>query len=54
VVNAALKLEPESRNSMLLKSTILKSLGRLEEAAALQDEAMFQPEGNWTERIPVR
>ena len=53
-VNIALKLDPESRNSMLLKSEILKAMGRQDEALEAHDEAMFLPEGNWSERAPVR
>ncbi len=53
-VNVAIKLDPEARNSMLLKSEILNSLGRKDEAQAIHDEAMFLPQGNWSERAPVK
>ncbi|HED16517.1 MAG TPA: tetratricopeptide repeat protein [Gammaproteobacteria bacterium] len=53
-VDNALILAPEARNSMLLKSEILKALGRTAEAKALEDEAMFLPEGNWHESAPVK
>jgi tetratricopeptide (TPR) repeat protein len=53
-VTIALRLDPESRNSMLLKSEILKAMGRQAEAQEAHEEAMFLPEGNWSERAPVR
>jgi len=53
-VDNSLKLAPEARNSMLLKSEILKALGRMAEAKAVEDEAMFLPEGNWHESAPVK
>lgn len=53
-VNIALALSPESRNSMLLKSNILKTMGNHAEAKRLEDEAMFLPEANWSETAPVR
>lgn len=52
-VNHALALNSQDRNSMLLKSVILKALGRNQEAEALRDEADFLPEGNWSESISV-
>lgn len=52
-VNAGLKLKADNRNSMLLKSTILQSLGRDEEAKILADHAEFMPEANWSERSAV-
>jgi tetratricopeptide (TPR) repeat protein len=53
-VNFALQLDPESRNSMLLKSEILNAMGRQAEAQQAHEEAMFLPEGNWSERAPVQ
>ena len=53
-VTIALKLDPESRNSMLLKSEILQAMGRQAEAREAHEDAMFLPEGNWSERAPVR
>jgi len=53
-VNNALSLSPNARNSLLLKSSILKSIGRLSEAKRLEDEAMFLPEAHWNETAPVR
>jgi len=52
-VDKALDLSPQARNSMLLKSEILKALGRAAEAKTLEDEAMFLPEANWHESAPV-
>ena len=53
-LNAGLALNPENRNSMMLKATILSALNRQKEAQAASDIAEFLPEGNWTERAPVR
>ena len=53
-VDYAIQLDPEARNSMLLKSEILSALGRHAEAQAAHENAMFLPEGNWTERAPVK
>ena len=39
---------------LLLKSEILLAVGRDQEAIEIKQEAEFLPEGNWTERIPVR
>jgi len=54
VVNKSVKLAPEDRNALLLKSTILESLGRHEEARHFREEAEFLPAGNWSERMPVQ
>lgn len=53
-VNKVFPLKPDSRNSMMLKSLILKNLGRDKEARAVEEEAEFLPEENWTERAPVQ
>ncbi len=53
-VNIALQLDSQARNSMLLKSEILNAMGRQAEARSVHEEAMFLPEGNWTERAPVK
>jgi tetratricopeptide (TPR) repeat protein len=53
VVNEALQLVPEDRNTLMLKSNILDSLGRAEEARRTREEAEFLPAGNWSERMPV-
>ena len=53
-INHALKLSPRERNSLLLKSSILDALGQTAKARQLRDTAEFLPEGNWTERYPIR
>ncbi|MEW6330310.1 MAG: tetratricopeptide repeat protein [Pseudomonadota bacterium] len=53
-VDAALKLAGESRDSMLLKATILEALGRHTEAKVTREEAEFLPEGNRSERAAVQ
>ena len=50
-VNISLQLAPEDRNSMMLKSEILASLGRNTEALAIREQAEFLPEGNWSEQF---
>ena len=53
-VNNSLKLAPESRHSILLKSMILDNMGRHDEALQLKEEAEFLPRsGDWTENAPV-
>lgn len=52
-VNEALHLQ-HSRESLLLKSVILESMGRGEEAKWLKDEAEQITQGNWTEKAPLR
>ena len=48
-VDQALALAPQSRNSMLLKSVILKKLGRANDATRLAEQAKSMEEGNWSE-----
>ena len=53
-VNNSLKLAPEFRDSLLLKSKILDAMGRHDEAMQIQEEAEILPQnGDWTERAPV-
>lgn len=52
-VNKSIELK-KTRDSVLLKSTILKAMGKIEEAQALADEADFIPETNWSERAVIR
>ncbi|MFK5915188.1 MAG: tetratricopeptide repeat protein [Woeseiaceae bacterium] len=52
-INKSLELK-KTRDSVLLKSTILKAMGNIEEAQALADEADFIPETNWSERAVIR
>lgn len=53
VVDAGLKLDADNRNSLLLKSTILQTLGREAEAKEIADHAEFLPESNWSERSAI-
>jgi len=53
-INQAIELSPDSRNSLLLKSEILSSLGRNNEATALSEKAEFLPDGNWSERLSIK
>lgn len=53
IVDAGLELNADNRNSLMLKSTILQSLGREAEAKIISDHAEFLPESNWTERSAV-
>ena len=52
-VNQSLKLVPDQRSPMLLKAKILHGLGREKEAAKVQEDAEFLPEGNWSEHVTV-
>lgn len=54
IVNAGLELNPDSKNSMMLKASILTALGRNKEAQAASNIAEFLPEGNWTELAPIK
>lgn len=53
-VNQSLKLNPESRDSILLKSNILELLDRHDEAKQLREDAEFLPPGNPAERNAVQ
>jgi Tfp pilus assembly protein PilF len=53
VVDKALQLSPDSKNTLLLKSEILKSLGQSELAEQIREEAQFLPDGNWSESAPI-
>lgn len=52
-VNESLRLASENRNSLILKSEILKALGRLDEAKRVREDADFAPDGNWSEQVPL-
>lgn len=53
-VNNSLKLAPNNRDSILLKSKILEAMGMHEEAMLLKEDAEFLPQSdNWTEYTPV-
>jgi len=53
-VNKALKLSPNSKDTLLLKSEILKSLGQLARAKEIREDAMFLPDGNWSESMAIQ
>lgn len=53
IIDAGLELDADNRNSLMLKATILQSLGREAEAKTLSDQAEFLPESNWTERSTI-
>jgi len=53
IVDAGLQLDPDSRDSLLLKSTVLEALGRTGEAKGIAERAEFLPESNWSERSDV-
>lgn len=53
-VNNALKLSANNRNSLLLKSEILKSMGKMDEAKKIQEIAEFLPKGNWSEQFEIQ
>jgi tetratricopeptide (TPR) repeat protein len=48
-VDRALALAPQSRNSVLLKSEILRKLGKTNDATRLAEQAKSMEEGNWSE-----
>lgn len=52
-VDHSLRLKPDDRNSLLLKSQILQTLGRADEARALRNEAERLPDGNESERLSI-
>jgi len=53
-VERSLRLRPDARDSLLLKSAILEALGRPREAQAAREEAEFLPPGDNSERMSVR
>jgi thiol-disulfide isomerase/thioredoxin len=53
VINDALKLRPDARDSLMLKGKILQVLGRTKEAEDLLEDAAFLPEGNWSEHVAI-
>lgn len=53
-VDEALRLRPDARDSLMLKSAILESLGRTREAQTLREDAEFLPQGDRSERMSVR
>jgi len=53
-IDLAIELSPNSKNSLLLKSEILLSMGRENEASEIKNIAEFLPEGNWSERLSIK
>ncbi len=53
VVDAGLSLDLDNRSSLMLKSSILKALGRAGEANEIFARAEFLPEDNWSERSAI-
>jgi len=53
-IEQAIALSPNSKNSLLLKSEILSSLGRDNEAKLVSEKAEFLPDGNWSERLSIK
>lgn len=54
-VEQALSLNPNERNTLLLKVEILKAMGQADEAARLAEAVEFMPaSGDWSERVPVQ
>lgn len=53
-IDRALQLNPSERESLLLKAQILRELGRGPEADAIQTEAEFLPQGNWSEQLSIQ
>ena len=54
VVDQALQLAPDARDSLLLKGAILEALGRHAEARTLKDDAEFLPQGEHSSRMPIQ
>lgn len=54
-VERALTLNPNARDSVILKAEILKGMGHPDAAASLLDKAEFMPEsGDWSEHVAVQ
>lgn len=54
-VNQAVTLNPNARDSVMLKAHILDALGQSRAAANLRDEAEFMPQsGDWSEHVPLQ
>ena len=54
VVDQALQLVPDARDSLLLKGAILEALGRHVEARTLKDDAEFLPQGERSSHMPIQ
>ena len=54
-VDESLRLSPNFRDSLLLKSKILYALGRASEAKEIEEQALFLPQGgDRSEHIPIK
>ena len=53
-IDQALKLNPNEKNSLLLKAEILDSLGKSKEAKTIRNTAEFLPDGNWSEQFSAQ
>ena len=53
-INKALEIKLETKNSLLLKGTILEAMGQMDDAKSVIEYAEFLPDGNWSERMPVK
>ena len=53
-IDNALLLNPNEKNSLMLKSEILDALGRSEEAEKIRSVAEFLPDGNWSEQYSTQ
>lgn len=53
MVDKGLLLDADNRSSLILKSSILQSLGRHTEANEILARAEFLPEENWSERSTI-
>jgi tetratricopeptide (TPR) repeat protein len=53
-IDKSLKLDPQSRDSLLLKASILEALGRHAEAGKIKEDAEFLAPGNPTERSAIQ
>lgn len=53
-VDSALRLNPDDRDAVLLKSRILADEGHRARAESLRDDALFLPKGNWSEHVPLQ
>lgn len=53
-VERSLQLHPEDRNALLLKGTILESLGHPTAAQKAREDAELLPGGNWSEHMSIQ
>ncbi len=48
------EMNPQSKSALFLKASILRAVGRLDEAQEVADDAEFLPDGNWSENVSVK